>query len=284
MFVTRKIVEWKRDGAFELLLTSDHHLDSPHSDHELIRAEMERWPDARCAMNGDLFDLILPRDAKRYMPSAVHPKILGRDDPLDAAVELAADVLAPFAARIDLIGYGNHEKAAERYHSTDAVRRLLTELAARGVEHRICYGGYTGFLDYRIDFGGKSRARLVVYYHHGSGGSAPVTKGMIDFNRKAAWVDSDVVWLGHKHNRLLDVTPVRVRCPDKGWEITADPQVFVMTGGYLDMHSGRTDDGTGRAGTYPEDAGLAPQRKGGALLYAYPSADRSSVGEIKVLM
>ena len=110
-------------------------------------------------------------------------------------------------------------------------------------------------------------ARFVLYYHHGSGGQAPVTKGMIDFHRKGNWVDSDIVWLGHKHNKITDTTPLRMRCPKLGPDPVLDQQVFVMTGGYLDTYSGQTHDDVmerGRQASYASDWGLPPQHKGGA--------------------
>jgi hypothetical protein len=92
---------------------------------------------------------------------------------------------------------------------------------------------------------------------------------MIDFNRKAAWVTSDVIWLGHKHNKLVDATPLRLRCPKNGAEPIVDQQVCIMTGAYMNNYAGSTHEHTmqhGRRSVYSSDAGLPPQGKGGVRL------------------
>ena len=43
-----------------------------------------------------------------------------------------------------------------------------------------------------------------IYAHHGCGGSAPATKGMLDFGALAKGINADLIWLGHKHNALVD--------------------------------------------------------------------------------
>lgn len=37
-----------------------------------------------------------------------------------------------------------------------------------------------------------------------AGGSAPQTKGMLDFQQIAKGVNVDLIWTGHKHNSLID--------------------------------------------------------------------------------
>jgi len=61
-------------------------------------------------------------------------------------------------------------------------------------------GGYGGFIVFQGDKGGSNRSRSVrMYYFHGSGGGSPVTKGVIQTNRRAASVDADIYWSGHIH-------------------------------------------------------------------------------------
>ena len=107
--------------------------------------------------------------------------------------------------------------------------------------------------------------RFVIYYHHGSGGAAPVTKGMIDFSRKS-WADADVLWLGHKHWRTASAVQ-SVSCPLQGSEPIIKDIRHIMSGSYFDTYQGQTQasvDEHGRVTNYAADLGLGPQGKGGA--------------------
>ena len=53
-----------------------------------------------------------------------------------------------------------------------------------------------------------SSAKYTIYMNHGGGNSsAPVTKGMIDFNRIAVANEADLYLMGHKHNHLVTTMP-----------------------------------------------------------------------------
>lgn len=258
---------------------SDLHIGANNVDHDWIKRELEdaREHGDRILLNGDIFDLILPVDHKRFQPDALHPRLRGRRDILNAALEWGAELLSPYTDLIDMIGIGNHETAVEKHHTMDVVLMLVDKLNSHAKDgHVVHYGGYTGYVCYQLartfrKSGGPGDCRrLVIYYHHGSGGSAPVTKGMIDLTRKAAWVDSDVIWLGHKHNRISDMSGLRLRCPQAGETPIVDQQVGVMTGAYMTNYSGQTQadvKSRGRRAPYSADLGLAPQYKGGARLF-----------------
>jgi len=247
---------------------SDLHIGAANADYDLIDKELREAKDNgdRININGDLFDMILPQDHKRFRPEVLCAHLRGRSNVRDATVDMGYEILKPIAKNIDMIGVGNHESAMEKYHSTDVISSVINMLnKLKGAKVR--YGGYTGFIDYRFNNKGRgSSNRVIVMYHHGSGGSAPVTKGMIGFHRTATYVDSDIVWHGHKHNRLVDSTPLRMRCPREGDEAVFDQQVFIMTGGYMNYDSGQSHEDVmrdGRKSNYAQDWGLPPQQKGG---------------------
>ena len=279
-FVTRRKVDTDINETLGITLMSDLHLDSAHTDIDAIRKELEeaKKNGDRILINGDVFDAILPSDRKRYTPVASRPELRGRIDVLNASVELAADLLYPYSNQIDMIGIGNHEASMEKHHSVDMVMLLLDKLApAFSNGHQINYGGYTGFVEYSAKLNGSSR-RLVIYYHHGGGGASPVTKGIIDFNRKAVFVDSDVVWVGHKHNRITDTGGCRLSLPIRGDGPDLSQRVAVMTGAYMDHHQGQTQASVrkhGRMASYASDWGLAPQWKGGARLLVQWDSNRN---------
>jgi len=258
---------------YGLTLMSDLHIGAAGNDYQRIESELAAAKKAgdRILINGDVFDLILPKDHKRFNLSVLHKRIR-RVDILNACLEWAEEIFAPYADLIDMIGLGNHETAAEVHHSVDMVAMLIDRLSVhkKNKEHVIHYGGYTGFVDYRFRRKNSSNAsrgsrRYVIYYHHGSGGDAPVTKGMIDFNRKH-WVRSDLLWMGHKHNKIGAVIRT-MRCPLEGDQPVMEEQRQVFTGAYYHTYQGQTQASVkqhGRQSNYAADKGLAPQGMGGA--------------------
>jgi hypothetical protein len=258
---------------FGIQLMSDLHIGAPQVNYKLIQRELENASKSgdRICINGDVFDAIIAGDHKRFTPDSIHPRLFGRKDTLNAAIEWGVELLGPYGQWIDMVGIGNHESAVEKYHAMDPVRILIYELSKllpkEHKKHVIHYGGYTGFVDYRIPESGKQASRWVLYYHHGSGGASPVTKGMIDFNRKDTFVDADCIWMGHKHNRW-NASSEKISCPlasSKGPIVKVVRHV--MTGSYMKTYVAQTQQSLkkhGRRTSYAADAGLSPQGQGGA--------------------
>lgn len=274
------IMEGRGVGAkpLGLRLMSDLHIGAANTDYKLITRERDDAIEHqdRILINGDLFDLILPKDHKRYTPEAVHPRIQGTSMQVNAVVDWAVELLSPAAHLIDMLGVGNHETAVMKYHAVDPVMMVMYKLEEHARKtvpnHFINYGGYTGFVDYRLRCttggrsGGECGSRLVIYYHHGSGGAAPVTKGLIDFNRRDTFIDSDIIWMGHKHNRLT-VAVEKLSCPEIGDGLKIKEVRHIMTGAYFNTYVNQTQASIrehGRRSNYAADAGFAPQGKGGA--------------------
>jgi hypothetical protein len=265
-------------GTVGFHLMSDLHIGAAQVDYKLIQKEIDEVAESgdRLYINGDLLDLILPKDHKRYDPGALHPRISRRADVVNAVVDWAVELLRPVATQIDMIGIGNHEAMITRHHSIDptllVIYELEKEVRAKNPNHVIHYGGYTGFVDVRVrvPHGNKEHHatgyRWVLYYHHGSGAYAPVTKGLIDFNRKDTFVDADLIWMGHKHNRLT-VAVEKISCPLEGDHPAVKDVRHVMTGSYFLTYKGQSQESVrkiGRRSNYAADAGLAPGGRGGA--------------------
>lgn len=278
LFISRPAaLQWQPGQVQGITLMSDIHLGAANIDLPRVKRELAeaRENGDRVLINGDVFDLILPSDHKRFMVDALHPRLRGKRDIINKVVDWGLEIFGPYADLIDMVGLGNHETAVEKHHSIDVVGMLvyrLQELAPK--DHLVHYGGYTGFVDYRFRNSRDGR-RLVIYYHHGSGGTSPITKGMIDFSRKNMFIDADVVWLGHKHHKIADTTPLRLRCPKNGNDPVTDQQVNVMTGSYMVSYAGQSQASVkkhGRRAPYSSDWGLPPQAPGGArLMVSFPT-------------
>lgn len=284
-----------------ITLMSDLHVGAVNVDYELIKEEIQRAKDKgdRVCINGDIFDFILMGDHKRYKQDVLHPRLLGRKNVVNEAIKWGAELLRPVVNQIDMIGYGNHETSIEAHNSYDPIQALIYELEGskeKKEEHLIHYGGYTGFIDYRIRYQNKKQTqspgsngkRIVIYYHHGGGANAPVTKGMIDFHRKDTFVDSDVIWLGHKHNRFTSHVR-KLACPEQGDQPSVRDVRHVMTGAYFDTYVGQSQESIrkdGRRASWAADSGFAPQGKGGARLEitpTHPKHNSPTVFDIRVV-
>jgi len=252
-----------------ITLLSDLHVGAANVDYRQILAELEsaRVRNDRILINGDVIDAILPSDKRRYSVTAIHPRLRDRPDLLDAEIEWAVSLLAPYADRIDMIGSGNHETAVEHHHASDPIRRIVDTLhSVDGC--RVRAGGVTGFVRYRFR-GSKRRSYrpLTIFYHHGSGRGSTLGTTLRALVGKS-WVDADVIWEGHRHTQLSAARHV-VRCAADGEEPVVHNQRLVATGSYLWAYSGQSADDfwrRGRQSNYAADNGLPPHSLGGARL------------------
>ena len=143
---------------------------------------------------------------------------------------------------------GNHEASIIKFHQHDMVRGLIRELnhhKTRGVfeSNHIQHGGFACWLQLQfVLMSGDPPTRTGSvsqkgYFHHGGGGAAPVTKGMIDGARIKAgnWFDFGVI--GHKHTQVFDRD--RVTWMDDYGNIKTKDRDFAIVGGY----SGDNEEG-----------------------------------------
>lgn len=256
-------------------LLSDLHIGARNVDYALIKEELEtaKRKKDRILINGDVFDMILSCDKKRFRPDVLHPRLVGKPDIVNSAIEWGAELLGPYADLIDLIGCGNHESSLEKYHNIDVIKILVHELRKmrKNKNHQLNHGGFTGYYDARFrdsaDNKNRHGKRFVIYYHHGAGGSAPVTKGIIDFHRKG-WIQADVILLGHKHNKITSVVR-SMSCPIQGNETVVKDVYHIMTGSYMTNYATQTQGSLeehGRIAPYASDWGLPEQSKGCARI------------------
>ena len=253
-----------------ILYASDLHIGSATMDLSLLRADLEwaRQHQAIILFAGDVLDLILPKDHRRYTPARLCPELRGSDAPINAAVNLAERILSPYADLIHVMGCGNHETAAVKHHSLDVtallVERLTAAAQAKRTGHRVHHGAYGGaiVIPYsRVGGGGGVNWRIV--YHHGHGGNAPVTHGLISFNRQAVqWGDADVLWQGHRHHHYAHEA-VQWRIPQHGSKLQPRTQWYVQTGSYEEQDTAQLDCDGCYISDYPTENGMGPTGRGG---------------------
>jgi hypothetical protein len=212
------------------LLRSDAHHDAVACDRDL---EMKHLLEAKkrgayILDIGDLFDCMQGRYDKRSDRSALREEYQ-HGQYLNRLVDVAAERYAPFADRWLLMSRGNHETAIAKHNDFDLTEQLYARLKPSAPHLQL--GTYAGFVRLRMRRGGTSCSTVTIAYHHGFGGSAPVTRGVIQSNRMAiSYPDADIVWSGHTHTEFY-VSLARQRVNQRD-EVVRSEQIHIKSPGY----------------------------------------------------
>jgi predicted phosphodiesterase len=261
-----------------LCLMSDLHIGGLHVDYDLIEKELKRAKSmgAKIAINGDIFDAILPGDRKRYRANNLHPRMYqAGDDMIGESIRWAIEILEPYKDDIIMIGDGNHDDAVARYHHIEPVKHLVIALNGAG-KSTIKYGGYHGFIHVKVPTKAAERrfGHYVIHYHHGAGGAAPVTKGAISFSRAQMWLEGvDAIWRGHTHHRQAgrdNKVYFNPSVTEPQERVISKDVLTLRTGSYFDTYKGTTSEELMKSGRKDSYAALwdSPSLpKGGLLLH-----------------
>ena len=193
-----------KGGKF--LCISDVHFDSVKCDRDLLTKHLNKAlaDDAGVLIFGDWFDLMQGMYDPRRSYSGLRPEYKSITY-LDDVISDSAEYLRKYAQIIKFIGRGNHETNIEKRLSTSPIDRLVQELKHAGSE--VVPGSYSGWIKFQME-----KASLLLHFHHGYGGNAPRSKGMLnaDIDQKE-WPDADVLVSGHTHQKWhLPVTVERI--------------------------------------------------------------------------
>lgn len=217
-------VESARRGDWEqyFLLTSDVHFDNPHCRQDLFRrhAQQALERNAPIFSFGDFFCGMQGRSDPRGQKGDVRPEN-NTSDYFGSLIRSGTEFLKPYAHNMALLSRGNHEAKLQKHSEIDLTRAVADRL--RDIGSPIVYGGYRGWVRIMLMGSETSRQRqqFRMYYTHGSGGSAPVTKGIIRTNRRAAYIDADIIVGGHIHE-AWGMELRRAALTDQGREIISD--------------------------------------------------------------
>lgn len=212
------------------LLRSDAHHDAVSCDRDL---EMKHLVEAKkrgayILDIGDLFDCMQGRYDKRSDRSALREEYQ-HGQYFNRLIDVAVERYAPFAERWLLMSRGNHETAIAKHNDFDLTEQLYARL--KPFAPHLNLGTYGGFVRLRMKRKATNSASITLAYHHGFGGSAPVTRGVIQSNRMAiSYPDADIVWSGHTHTEFY-VSLARQRINGRD-EVYRSEQVHIKSPGY----------------------------------------------------
>jgi hypothetical protein len=225
-------LDFELGQAQKIYLFSDIHFDSIFCDRDLLEKHLKRAGSENAIIldGGDFFDAMQGRFDPRRSMDDLRPEYR-REDYYDFVVQDAAEFLKPYAQNIAMLAVGNHELSVLKNANTHLTDRLVSELRHSG--SLVLAGGFKGWVRilWKYKHGMDRNSFLIRYSHSGGGGSAPVTRGVIDTNRQAVYLpDAHVVWNGHNHHGW--VMPIaRERINGHG-VMYSDLTWFVRTPGY----------------------------------------------------
>lgn len=191
---------------YYLLLTGCHHWDHPACDRQLLEAhhEQARERGAGIVALGDVFCLMQGRNDRRREEGDKRPEHAGKAY-IDRVVYSAIPWYGRYAQNYLLISEGNHEESIVRFNETDPLERVVRAMRTE-YSSGVALGAYRGFITFA--FQDRDACHEVpMFYEHGAGGSAPVTKGVIQTSRRAAAVTAAIMVQAHIHEKWWLVSP-----------------------------------------------------------------------------
>ena len=239
-----------------ILLTNDQHHDSPFCNQELEREHLEiaKRSKAWVIMSGDTCDAMQGKFDSRRSYDLIRPELCG-DNYYDRLIAYNGAFYKPYAKNILMIGDGNHELAVLKNANTNLGDRLASWLNTNAGGH-IVHGGYGGWVRFMFEMNGIPQGSIKLKYFHGSGGEAPVTRGVIQTNRQAVYLpDADIVVNGHSHNSYY-VPISRERIGGKG-KVFFDVQHHIRVPGYNQSYGDGSTGWEVTRGGVPKPIGCA---------------------------
>ena len=236
-----------------ILLMSDEHYDSKHCDRKMLKRHHEQAKDRNAIVLkfGDVFDCMGGKYDPRSGKGDIRPEYQ-IEGYFDAIVEDAAKFYEPYKDNIYFISAGNHENSILKRQEVDILKRLGLML---GVEKR----PYNGHIKFQFESTSKgSRSSKLLYYTHGNGGSSPVTRGVINTNRRQTFINADYIISGHTHSMYYIPLPT-VSINEQGF-MRKSEQIHVSLGTYKD------DSFTGN---WADEKEFAPPNMGGYWIKFY---------------
>ena len=266
-------VPWDYGQSWEqwFLLCSDRHWDNPHSDREMQARHLKEAVKRNAGIIdvGDFFCFMQGNYDPRKQKNDIRPEH-NVDDYIDTVIEDAAEWFAPYAKHFVFVGMGNHEKHILKRLETNPTERLCQALHMK-TGYKVFngqYGGWVKFLFKRVSKSSSSvmrSASINLKYHHGYGGGGPVTKGVIQTNRRASFIDADIHVSGHIHEQW-QLRTIRESLSER-CELLKKDVYHVCLGTYKQDYADGAD-------SWEANRGQPPKPKGAWWLRFYTKKER----------
>lgn len=207
----------------EFLFISDVHYDSTKCDRELLDKHLRQAKEKGAAVFifGDWFDLMQGKWDPRGNYSDLRPEYKSINY-LDAVIDDTIEYLTKYKDIIKLFGLGNHETNISKRMHISPLDRVVQALKERGADAHI--GGYSGWLIVQCmrPKGNRTASTSNIHYHHGYGGNAPRSKGVLRVDLdQMQFPDANIMLRGHTHQKwYVPLTVDRVTNVGKSYQET----------------------------------------------------------------
>lgn len=228
-------IDYSTQKDFYYLFCSDLHFGSKAQDLKALDRDFKkaRELNAKIFINGDVFDMILSGDRKRYVPSGDK---YNSDNNVNLMINEAFDYFSDYVDLIQVISTGNHCTAVQKFHQIDPIQQLIWSL---NIKHStdIKHGQYSGFIVLRYHWGENGQVRTrKIYYNHGQGAGDMITKGTIGISRHMLTKNADIYHFGHIHQKVL-LPCEMILDVDKNGNIIERERAAFYTGAYMKVSS-----------------------------------------------
>lgn len=199
--INRTAFRVKAEQNQKFLFISDVHFDAVKCDRERLTRHLDqaKKDGAAVFVFGDWFDLMQGKYDPRGTYSDLRPEYKSITY-LDDVIEDTVRFLDLYKGTIKFISRGNHETNIEKRLHTSPLDRVAALHNNSGGD--IVIGGYSGWLLVQMIRNEKSAASSKIHFHHGFGGNAPRSKGVLAVDLdQMQFPDADVIVRGHTHQK-----------------------------------------------------------------------------------
>lgn len=217
-----------------ILLRSDAHTDNPKNDRDTEMAHLHQARDRNAIIIdlGDCLDLMQGVSDRRQSKSQLRSSQLAAAY-FDKVIDDAAEQYASFSPWWAVLGQGNHESAWLKHHESCPTTNLVRAIKSINPKSQMGAGGYGGWVKVRAHIN-NTRLTWTMRYHHGSGGGAPMSMGVLDSRRMFSWVEgADCIAVGHNHHsNIVGISREYLETRNGLYEIRQRHCDFVRCGTY----------------------------------------------------
>lgn len=254
---TAKIEYTTQSKPIRIKPIADVHAGSVHCDEKAFLKWLNEDKECWFVGNGDLMDMVIASDSKRYRKSSDGTD---GDDIVDEQIRKIYRWLEPHKDRIIGLGTGNHEDAITKHHGTNPTKRLCEILGCT-------FLGYSWLLQILFSKNGGGGRTVVIRGSHGwGGGSRTIGGDLTKYSKDIAHWEADVFLYGHVHKLQTDRIP-RLVIGSRSNKLVAKEQLIGLTGSFLRTYSNTADP------TYAEMKGYPPIGIGGLTLNVQVTED-----------
>jgi len=187
-----------------ILNVSDVHFDSKNCDRKLLKKhfDLAKKRNAWIIINGDWLDVMGMKHDPRSIPNDIRPEYMKAGGSyLDLVIQDSYEFLKNYKDNVKLICYGNHETNIVKRQQIDPLKYLALLLNQN--QKCVELGGYQGAIIMKFQRTATGDRRTSKwYYHHGEGGGAKRSKGILNADllvSQNTW--ADVITSGHDHSK-----------------------------------------------------------------------------------